>query len=185
MNRVKGLAFIGFSDYIEKRLGKSEIIAFAKTLPPDLARIVLEGPVKSSWYPRELYFLLMDEFARRYGGDNPSQVFRESAACNAERDLNTVYQFLLKFGYPGFVVGRAAVIWQNYYEGGRMEVVEKEKNRMTVRVYDDVYPVFMCDLVIGYGERATQLSGGTDARATHSICKHRGGPFCEFEIAWK
>ena len=122
MERVKGVT-LSFTEYIAERYGKGELAAFASVLRPDAARVILEGPVKSTWYSRDLYFNILIEFARRYARGNPAHLMRDIAAFSAERDPNSIYRFFLKFGYPGYVLGKAAVLWQNYYDGGKMEIV--------------------------------------------------------------
>lgn len=184
MNRIKGNTLDSFPDYIATRFGKGEVAAFASALSPEAGKVIREGPVKSTWYSRAIYFEILTSFAQRYGGDNPSKLVRDLSAFAAERDLNGIYRFFLKFGYPGFVLGQSAVLWKNYFEGGVLEVVRKEKSRMIVRLLDDIYLPYTCDLIIGYGERATTLSGGKDVTVVHPICKHRGGPHCDFEASW-
>jgi len=184
MDRVKGITLDSFPDYIGKRFGKGEVAAFASTLTEEAGQVIRRGPVKSTWYSRAIYFEIITNFAKRYGGDNPSKLMRDLSAFTAERDLNGIYRFFLKFGYPGFVLGQSAILWKNYFDGGVMEVVRKEKNRMLVRLTDDIYLPNTCDLIIGYGERATSLSGGKDAKVEHPACKHRGGACCDFEASW-
>jgi hypothetical protein len=184
MERVKGTT-LSFTDYITERYGKGELAAFASGLRPEAARVILEGPVKSTWYTRDLYFHILIEFARRYARGNPAHLMRDISSFSAERDLNSIYRFFLKFGYPGYVLGKAAVLWQNYYDGGKMEIVAREKNGISVRLIDDVYLPYSCDLIIGFAERATTLSGGKDVKVDHPVCKHKGGPHCDFSVSWR
>jgi len=184
MERVKGITLDSFPDYIGKRFGKGEVAAFASALSPEAGKVIRNGPVKSTWYSRAIYFEILASFAQRYGGDSPSRLIRDLSAFAAERDLKGIYRFFLKFGYPGFVLGQSAVLWKNYFEGGTLEVVVKEKTHMVVRLVDEIYLPYTCDLIIGYGERATTLSGGKDVKLIHPLCKHRGGPYCDFEVSW-
>jgi hypothetical protein len=184
MDRIKGITLDSFPDYIAKRFGKGEVAAFASALSPEAGKVTREGPVKSTWYSRAVYFEILAGFAQRYGGDDPSKLVRDLSAFAADRDLKSIYRFFLKFGYPGFVLGQSAVLWKNYFEGGALEVISREKTRMFVRLTDEVYLPYTCDLIIGYGERATTLSGGKDVTVSHPVCKHRGGPHCDFEVVW-
>ena len=184
MNRVKGITLFSFPDYIATRFGKGEAAAFASVLSPEAAQVIRQGPIKSAWYSRDIYFEILISFGKRYGGENPSKLMRDMSAHAAERDLNSIYRFFLKFGYPGYVIGQAAALWKNYFDGGVLDVVQKERSRMLMRLTDDVYLPYTCDIIIGYGERATALSGGKDVKIVHTICKHRGGPYCDFEVSW-
>jgi 2-hydroxycyclohexanecarboxyl-CoA dehydrogenase len=116
MNRIKGITLDSFPDYIEKRFGKGEVAAFAAALSPEAGKVIREGPVKSTWYSRAVYFEILAGFAQRYGGDDPSKLVRDLSAFAAERDLKSIYRFFLKFGYPGFVLGQSAVLWKSYFE---------------------------------------------------------------------
>jgi uncharacterized protein YjhX (UPF0386 family) len=41
-----------------------------------------------------------------------------------------------------------------------------------------------CLTVMGWHQRAVELSGGTNVKVTHPLCRAKGAPHCEYRITW-
>ena len=186
MDRVKGISLLRNTEYIALAYGPEALEGLCKTLARGTAKIMREGALKSSWVDVEIYFDQLRGIADRFGGDDPSEIMREMGANSAELDLGSVYRFFLRFGNPGFVMSSSAIMWKNYYDGGRLEVRERASNFVTARLVDErTLPPHTCNLIMGWAARAIELSGGKDVTIAHPHCREGGHGFCDFKVQWR
>ncbi|MFQ5458729.1 MAG: hypothetical protein ACE5FC_09825, partial [Myxococcota bacterium] len=124
--------------------------------------------------------------AAMFGGDDPAAIMQAMGANSAEADLGSVYRFFLRFGNPGFVISQGSIMWKNYYDGGRLQVVARAPEHVVARLLDDrTLPPLTCNLILGWAARAITLSGGKDVEATHTACRADGQAYCDFEARWR
>lgn len=186
MDRVKGISLLRNTEYIALTYGPEALEELCETLRPDTAKVMREGALKSTWYDVEIYFDQLRGIAARFGGESPSEIMREMGANSAELDLGSVYRFFLRFGSPGFVISSSAIMWKNYYDGGRLDVTERASDYVLTRLLDErTLPPHTCNLIIGWAARAIALSGGKDVMIAHPDCRAGGHSFCDFKVRWR
>ncbi len=186
MDRVKGISLLRNTEYIALTYGPEALEQLCATLRPDTAEIMRKGALKSTWVDVEIYFDQLRGIAARFGGNDPSEIMREMGANSAELDLGSVYRFFLRFGNPGFVISSGSVMWKNYYDGGRLEIVERESDHVLARLVDErTLPPHTCNLIMGWAAHAIELSGGKDVTIAHPDCRARDRGFCDFEARWR
>lgn len=98
------------------------------------------------------------------------------------------YGGILKKTTPGEFLTQQVSLFNLYYHGGDMAVVEQASNRAILRLSgmstDDRDQLF-CRRQTGGLERALSISGGRSARVRHVRCAVEGDAFCEWDVRWK
>jgi hypothetical protein len=98
------------------------------------------------------------------------------------------YSGILKKTTPSEFLTQQVSLFNLYYHGGDMAVVEQANNRAILRLSgmstDDRDQLF-CRRQTGGLERALSISGGKAARVRHVRCAVEGDAFCEWDVRWE
>ena len=97
------------------------------------------------------------------------------------------YGGILRKTTPSEFLTQQVSLFNLYYHGGDMAVVEQATNRAILRLSgmstDDRDQLF-CRRQTGGLERALSISGGKAARVRHVRCAVEGDAFCEWDVRW-
>jgi hypothetical protein len=86
---------------------------------------------------------------------------------------------------PSFILKHVAQVWNNYYDQGKMVLVESGPTMTQVRLEKAHLPdAALCIRVSGWMVRAVELSGGRNVRMEHPACANRKDPVCEWKVRW-
>lgn len=89
----------------------------------------------------------------------------------------------IRLASPAFLVERAAKVWRQYYDSGELVVVESSDTHVLFELKGFAAPHRgHCDTVLGWSERAAELSGASSVRGAHPTCRARGGRQCVYRI---
>jgi hypothetical protein len=185
MTHVKGSALLSTVRFIQERFGPEGLRAVLADLEPDDRAAVEGGLLASSWYPFSLMLRLM-QAAGRFDAGRTLHLYRQMGRASADYSLTTIYRIFFKIGSPQFTLARAARVFGNYYDTGRMEAIVNDKGHAVVELtgFADPAPEF-CERLWGWMERTITLIAGMElAKASHVRCVHRGDPTCQFEGFW-
>lgn len=98
------------------------------------------------------------------------------------------YGGILRKTTPSEFLTQQVSLFNLYYHGGDMAVVEQATNRAILRLSgmstDDRDQLF-CRRQTGGLERALSISGGKSARVRHVRCAVEGDAFCEWDVRWE
>lgn len=97
------------------------------------------------------------------------------------------YGGILKKTTPSEFLTQHVSLFNLYYHGGDMAVVEQATNRAILRLSgmntEDRDQLF-CRRQTGGLERALSIAGGKAARVRHVRCAVEGDAFCEWDVRW-
>ncbi len=179
MGKVKGISLINAIKTL--RANKD---AARKALPEHLRSYLDERIVISSWYPGEDQIEILRALAKIL--PNPGMDVYEFMGREAARaDLGGVYAHLLRKGDPAATLRKAAIIWQNYYDSGKEEVVVARDGYVAIELSGFGNPAReSCRRIKGYNYELAVMAGGKDVRVDHTQCVLDGAKACRFEVNW-
>jgi len=157
-------------------------------LSPEYATQVREGIMIHHWYPIGFYVELNRAIDKLLGKGDLKLVW-ELGRASADESLHGIYKVFFKVGSPEFVVKAAATIWKQYYDTGKLTIVDEhapqgKRFRMIVeglQTEDEV----MWLAIGGWVERTLQLSGGKNVKVEISRSHVRPGSNCEYVCSWE
>ena len=120
------------------------------------------------------------------GEEDPEWAERAGAFSIQLRGVQS-YGGILKKTTPGEFLTQQVSLFNLYYHGGDMAVVEQATNRAILRLSgmntEDRDQLF-CRRQTGGLERALSIAGGKAARVRHVRCAVEGDAFCEWDVRW-
>ncbi len=120
------------------------------------------------------------------GSTDPDWAERAGAFSIQLRGVQS-YGGILRKTTPSEFLTQQVSLFNLYYHGGDMAVVEQATNRAILRLSgmstDDRDQLF-CRRQTGGLERALSISGGKAARVRHVRCAVEGDAFCEWDVRW-
>ena len=121
------------------------------------------------------------------GADDPTWVERAGAFSIQLRGVQS-YGGILKKTTPSEFLTQQVSLFNLYYHGGDMAVVEEEGNRAILRLSGmdtDERDELFCRRQPGGLESALSIAGGKSARVRHVRCAVEGDAFCEWDVRWE
>ena len=183
--RVKGAALRSSITYLREHFPAEIQQKVMESLQEDQRTILSRPILVSDWYDAELLYSFMHAVAEVSVQDE-RVIFHAMGRQSCDDGLNTVYKLFFKIGSPAFIIKRAAQVWGNYYDEGKMEVLDSSSKFAHLRLLEQHLPnVAMCMRVTGWMERAVEFSGGRNVQLDHNTCAHRGDQFCEWRASWE
>lgn len=182
--QTKGTSVAAVIRFVEREWGAEGLSRLASAVKPREAAQLLTGRVLAgSWYPFADFAALLEAAETVFGGKG--DVARREGQYCAEWDLRGVYRVFIKLASPGFLVERAGKVWRQYYDSGDLVVLEPGPSSVVFELRDFASPHRAhCETVLGWSQRAAELTGVGDVTASHPECRARGDAKCVFRIAW-
>lgn len=186
MPNVKGTSIAARLEYARRKGGDQAVLEILSRLSDqkEAEQLRLIGVLKSAWYPFRLFVELIEEIDRRFGKGDGALV-PALAGEVAKADLKTVYKVFFKFASPNFIIEKAAQVWRRYYDSGEMVIVHNRPGDVhaEVRGFETPHRTH-CLSVQGWVQQTLRMSGAADCVVTHTRCRARGEPVCEFTARW-
>ncbi len=182
--QTKGTSVAAVVRFVERQWGSEGLQRLAAAVKPQEAAKLLTGQILAgSWYPFAYFAALLESAEVLFGG--AGDVARREGRYCAEWDLRGVYRVFIKFASPSFLVERAGKVWRQYYDSGELAVVESAPNRVVFELRDFAAPHRAhCETVLGWSERAAELTGVGKVTGSHPKCRARGDSKCVFRVEW-
>jgi hypothetical protein len=171
--------------YVRERHGEDGVRRVLAAVPTP-TRAVLDGRViPNSWVPYDVFIDLGVTVDRLFGHGDLALCL-ELGRYSAEVNLPTLYRLFYRFGSPLYIFRKAAQLWDEHYDSGRLAAMEAGPNaaRLEILGFDRPHRVH-CLAVIGWATRSIELSGGTVLAAEEQRCRARGDETCEMVARWK
>jgi hypothetical protein len=183
--RTKGTSVAAIVRFVNENWGDAGLLRLAGAIrDPDIVPIVEGKVLAGSWYPFAYFTELLDTAESLFGGGIDDFSRREGASC-ADYDLRGVYRVFVRFTSIDFVIERSGKVWRQYYDSGDLVILETESRHVAFELREFAAPHRgHCGTVLGWSERAAELSGVAEVRGAHSSCRARGDHRCVFEIGW-
>lgn len=184
MAQVKGTTISNQKAFIVDKFGEESLARFLEALPPDI-RTMYESSVVISWVPTEAVRLGYQTINRLFG-DGSTAIYHEIGAWGARRDLPRFFKTVLGMANPGMVFEFLGSMWRIYYNSGKLRVVDRQPNRITVHLVDfnDACEE-ICSDVAGFSQALLETLKIRNPRVRHTACQAKGSPHCVFEGEWE
>lgn len=182
--QVKGTAVLASIRFIKETFGEEGLATVkARLSPEDQERI--DGVIlASAWYPVSFLLAVMQAAKAEFSTKMPDLVTQMGRA-SADYAHTTVYKLVFKVGSTQWIISKASAIFSNYYDNGKMVVLESGSGFANVEVRDfgEPAPEF-CERIGGWIERTFELSGAKNVQLRHVKCVCTGAKACRFEGTW-
>jgi uncharacterized protein (TIGR02265 family) len=184
-SQVKGTILAARLAFVRER-GGEELLERVLARLPEPDRKALRGMVLvTSTYPMAVNLRLDAAIAAELSPGDPDRVFVEMGRASAEVNLSGPQRLFVRRGDPHHLLGFTEAIYGYYYSVGRRSYQSTGPTSGTLVTQDaeSVTPGD-CLTVIGWHERAIEMSGGRGVRIQHPVCRARGGDRCEYRCSW-
>ncbi len=184
--RIKGSVLIARLKLLTKQGGTARLQEVLQRLPP-ADRKILEGVIMPiGWYPLDLNLRLDAAIAAALSPRDRHKAFIDMGRASAEDNLNGPHHVFIRKGDPHFLLSHAPEIYRLYYAVGS-RTYEKTGLKSAVLRTMGAGGVTEADCltIIGWHQRAIELSGGRDVHVEHPKCRARGNVHCEYHCAWE
>ena len=183
--RIKGSVLIARLNLLKKQGGPARVEEVLRRLGAE-DRKVLEGVLMPiGWYPLELNLRLDAAIAEALPPRDRARAFVEMGRSSAEDNLNGPHHVFIRKGDPHFLLSHAPEIYRLYYAVGSRSYDKTGPRAGVLRTLGaENVTEADCLTIVGWYQRAIELSGGQDVRVEHTQCRARGKPLCEYTCAW-
>lgn len=184
--RIKGSVLITRLNLLMKQGGMGRLQQVLQRLPP-ADREILEGVIMPiGWYPLALNIRLDAAIAHVLSPRDRDKAFVEMGRASAEEKLNGPHHVFIRKGDPHFLLSHAPEIYRLYYAVGARSYEKTGPHSAVLRtVGAESVTEADCLTIVGWYERAIEMSGGRDVRIVHTKCRARGNGHCEYHCAWE
>lgn len=181
---IKGIAFRTAFQTFRELYGPFTADAILERLPPDLRGRIEQGLIfTGNWYPLAWYnqVYVAAQEVTGLGLELPLILSRE----NIKKDLGRVYAIFVRWLSPEYVIGRAARLFNTYYDTGTFAIVESRKGYVRARLTGcHGFNKNLWVGLLGGCEAALLASGVKHARFTVLEGGGDGQSDMEFEATW-
>jgi uncharacterized protein (TIGR02265 family) len=154
-------------------------------LPADDATQLRRTLLVTTTYPLDLNLRLDEAIARELYPAEPQRAFREMGRKSADVNLGGAQRSFVREGDPHHLLALTETIYAFYYGEGR-RAYDKTGEKSAVLTTYDAPPSTPgdCATVVGWHERALELSGAKDVKVVETRCRNRGDTVCEYTLTW-
>ena len=183
---ARGSTIMATLEFLITKKSPATVRAVLESLSPE-DRERIEGVTATEEVPMSLPTRLWRAVDSVIGAEDPEWAEHAGAFSIQLRGVQS-YSGILKKTTPGEFLTQQVSLFNLYYHGGEMAVVEQATNRAILRLsgmnIDDRDQLF-CRRQTGGLEEALSISGGKAARVRHVRCAVEGDAFCEWDVRWE
>lgn len=119
-------------------------------------------------------------------GSGDFTVMQEISRYHQEKTFNTIYKILISFASPKTTLNRAASIWKQYHDTGRMEVkwLGDTHANLLLLEYPDI-PMHHEQETTPAIEKIMVMAGAKNCQLDHTQCQARGDEKCVWDISYE
>ena len=185
-SRIKGGVLISRLNMLRQHGGQVRVDEVLRRLPPEDQAVLRKMILPIAWYPLELNLRLDSAIAEALSPEDKRRAFIDMGRASAEEALHGAQHVFVRPGDPQFLLSQAPQIYRFYYAVGSRTYERTGPNAAVLRTFGaDNVTETDCLTIIGWHERAIELSGGRSVKASHPMCRGRGGAHCEYHFAWE
>lgn len=185
MALVRGRTLVPLRAFLKETFGEEGWRRLLGELAPP-QRSVLEGLIlPDAWYDRMIHRAMLETTARLWAEEMPD-IGRRMGARVAWHHDRFYLRPLVKLGGPIVILKRASGLYREYFQGGKMAVLEQRGAGARLLVDDPHAPPFFCrETLLGFAEELIRLSGRRLVRIEQPVCRHQGADHCELDVEWR
>jgi hypothetical protein len=152
-------------------------------LSPSDRQIVEQGSILSTQKISEFTLNRLTVEAARAKGESLESFGRRAGRAEMA-DAVGVYRFLTFVLTPTALLRKASTLWSAVHSHGQLIVEDESKNSARVRLTGFPSEEAHCARLSGWFERAGEMTGARNAKATHDVCMVRGAAECQWQLTW-
>ncbi|MEW6515993.1 MAG: hypothetical protein AB1439_03715 [candidate division FCPU426 bacterium] len=185
MANVKGTGPLAVYEFLKQRFGEPGMQMLRSALSPEDQKTFDKPILPVTWVDFGFY-MRMIVVADKVLGKGDMKIVEEAARYNMDKNFKGVYKILVSFVTPAFIIKRANIAWQQWFDSGKMltEVPEPCHARATLTGFSNTPPNHEYNLTPSIDE-IIRISGGKNTHTTHVQCVLKGAPACVWEIRWE
>ncbi|MDF1561490.1 MAG: hypothetical protein P1V51_00520 [Deltaproteobacteria bacterium] len=182
--QVKGSGFVHTLDYLKAKHGPAAVEAIFAAMSPEAAQTARTA-LFMTLCPVEHVGEFLDAIKWVLGPDDPEINYKISLA-SAKQSFSRVYAIFFRLGKPGYIISKAAAVYEKMITQGRLVIVESQKDSVTLRLEGFAYkhPEWCNHRLRGWYQAPLELSGCTIKEAVHHTCVLRGDSNCQWRYRW-
>jgi len=179
--QAKGTSVLATRKFVALKFGQDGLQRLLDALPPQSRDLFAGTLLASDWYPVAPALFAPTEAVCRlfYGGAD--QGAWDIGQYSAQDGLQGVYRFFARMASVQTLLEKTASIYHTYYTPGQMEIAERTKQRIVLRMsgadeHDRLFEVRVC----GWLDGALRVCGNTKHTLTIGASAARGDATTDF-----
>jgi len=186
MALVGGNIILARRKFVQDRGGEALWERVLSHLPEADAKQLRRTLLVTQSYPLDVNLRLDQAIARELHPGEPERAFLEMGRASAEVNLTGPQKAFVREGDPHHLLSFAETIYAYYYGEGRRTYEKTGPTSATLTTHD-APPCTPgdCLTVVGWHERAIELSGGQNPQVVETRCRSRGDLVCEYRCSWQ
>lgn len=182
MTKVKGTIILSRVEFLRAQ-GALERVQAALS-EADVQQ--LHGVFPSGWYDLGFNERLDASIAAVLSPHDRRQPFIAMGRASADANLSGHHAAFVDPNDPHRLLSAASRIYRLYYDTGSREYEKTSATSAVLRTKDaPAATAEDCLTVIGWHERAIELSGGRGVQVAERQCRAQGGAWCEYHCSWE
>lgn len=183
--KVKGTVIAARLSFVRNRGGEALLDRVLARLPAEDAKALRGVILVTSSYSMPLNLRLDEAIAVELSPGEPDRIFVEMGRSSADVNLSGPQRGFIRQADPQHLLSFTEAIYGYYYSVGKRTCVRTgdQSATLTTEGAEEVTPGD-CLTVVGWYQRALELSGGADVRVVHTLCRSRGDAVCEYQVSW-
>ena len=183
--KIKGSVLLSRLEFIKEHGGEQVLAQVLDKLDAEDRRVLTGMVLPVTWYDIHLELRLDRAMATVISPKDPNRLFLDFGRTSAEKNLAQYQSDFIEAGNPHRVLSFAPQLYRLYYDAGRRTYEKLGERRAVLRTFDaKTVTAEDCLTVVGWHERAIELSGGRNVRVKEPHCRTNGHPHCEYECEW-
>jgi uncharacterized protein (TIGR02265 family) len=183
--RVGGNIILARRSFVQQRGGDALWEKVLAHLPVDDAKALRRTLLVTTTYPLSTNLKLDEAIARELYPADGKRAFLEMGRSSADVNLTGPQKAFVRAGDPHHLLSFAETIYAYYYAEGRRTYEKTGPKTATLVTYDaPAATPGDCLTVVGWHQRAIELSGGKEVQVVETRCRSRGDLVCEYRCSW-
>jgi uncharacterized protein (TIGR02265 family) len=184
-SRIKGTVLISRLNMVRQNGGQARLEEVLRRLPPADQALLRKMILPINWYPFELNLRLDAAIADVLSPEDRTRAFMEMGRASADENLKGAQHVFVRQGDPHFLLSQAPQIYRFYYATGSRTYEKTGPKSAVLRTFGaENVTETDCLTIIGWHQRAIELSGGRSVRVLHTKCVAKGAAHCEYLCQW-
>jgi len=182
---IKGQSYNLLKKYIIEKLGADAWQKILQEINSRDREIASKVILDVSWQPEKPFLNLLNASEKKFGRDD-YKLCRSIGNYSAKEGVSRFYKIFIRFGDPGYVIGRAANFWNQIHNHGRLEIRRTTPVSALGGLHGYKTPdKAFCHYLMGYCEGVLEMSGAKNISISEIRCVCDGNEYCEFIGEWK
>jgi hypothetical protein len=180
---TKGTILRSLVRFVTRDLSPAQYARALGALAPEDRQIVEQGSILSTQKISEFTLNRLTTEAARAKGESVESFGRRAGRAEMA-DAVGVYRFLTFVLTPPALLRKASTLWSAVHSHGQLLVEDETKSSARVRLTGFPSEEAHCARLSGWFERAGEMTGARNAKATHDVCMVRGAADCQWQLTW-